>query len=683
MTDAMYRFSRRVLSLFTIPRDNPELVQAKLAAFSRQVPIMYALVVFNTLAVAYTHLGRAPNFLTLYFPGLLDVICILRTVIWFRSRRRQVTLSQAISRLRSTIMLAGLLALAFLAWSIALFPYGDAYMNGQVMFFTGVTVLGCGFCLMHLRPAAIIVISFVVMPFACFLAWSGNAVLIAIACNFVIVSTAVTFMLLRNYQDFERRVASEKALRAKQAELQAMSDTNFRNAHGDVLTGLPNRRSFFLELDRRIGLAASSGGKLLLCVLDLDGFKPVNDLHGHYAGDRLLAEVSFRLRQNMAPQAFIGRLGGDEFVVISEQPTPDEPSIPILHQLSSLFDTPFVVDGLNIRVGCSIGYAKFPDAAKTGEELFERADFALIYGKQNARGTAVAFNAEHETIIRDAGAIDRELLNADFEKQLWIAYQPIVDAVTLKPRSFEALARWHNPVLGDVSPLAFITAAERSGLIGQMTPILLRKALKGAELWPEDVGISFNLSALDVSSARSINAIVDVVEQSGIGAHRIDFEITETAVMRNMAESSNGLGALRRLGARISLDDFGTGYSSLSCIRGLPLDTVKIDRSFIADIDTDPAARLILKSLLYLCARLKLACVVEGVETQQQMQFLQTEGCRLMQGFLFAKPMSATCARSYVAGSEIITSGMPRPLDTGNDLIGPIFSSTETPLKVA
>jgi diguanylate cyclase (GGDEF)-like protein len=636
------------------PDDNPELLQAKFAAFSRQVPIMYALVVLNTLALAVTHYGRAPDWLTLYLPGVLDAICIWRTAMWWRSRHRTISFEQAIRRLRSTIALAGLLGAGFSAWSLSLFSYGDAYMQGQVAFFMGVTAIGCGFCLMHLRSAALLVMALVVVPFTAFLGSSGNVVLASIAINFVIVAIAVTFMLLTNYSEFEQRVNSGSALRAKQAELQAMSDTNLRNSNTDILTGLPNRRHFFAELERRMAVAAAdpANKRLRVGIIDLDGFKPINDVHGHLMGDRLLIAVAKRLRARLDPAVFLARLGGDEFVLISDRVTDRQAAVAARKLLIDIFEAPFEIDDLTVRIGCSIGYAEFPKVAKSAEDLFERADYALFYAKQHDRGGIVGFSAVHEATIREASVIDQALMNADLERELWIAYQPIVDAKTFQTVTFEALARWKSPALGNVPPIRFIVAAERSGLIAQLTPMLLRKALEGAATWPEQVRISFNLSAVDLTSPLSILKIISVVENSGVKPSRIDFEITETAVMGNLALATESLNALKALGARISLDDFGTGYSSLSCIRELPLDKVKIDRSFITKIEDDPAACLILRTMIGLCTGLGYECIVEGVETHEQAQFLRTEGCRFMQGYFFAKPMRVDRVRDYIAASN-------------------------------
>jgi diguanylate cyclase (GGDEF)-like protein len=639
----------RIGAMLSPPHDNAELVQAKLIAFTRQVPMMYALVIVNTMALSITHYNTAPRLLTIYLPGALDVVCVIRMMMWWRERDQTRTLAEAIHRLRVTIIMAGLLGFGFSAWSLALFPYGDAYAQGHVAFFMAVTVIGCGFCLMHLRVAAMLVMTLVAVPFAIFFGSTGNPVFIALAINFVMVVTTVAFMVMVNYRDFEKGIESKKAVLAKQDELQVLNDINFRNSHIDSLTGLPNRRYFFSELERRMAVASSNDESLVVGILDLDGFKPINDVHGHRTGDRLLHEVGRRLRARLDDAIFLARLGGDEFVIICTGGGSDQNIIQAGEIITELLHAPFEFDQRTIRVGCSIGFAVFPSAAKTAEDLFERADYALYFVKQHNRGHAVIFSSEHEATIRDASLIDQALLNADLERELWIAYQPITDIHTSRTVSFEALARWDSPALGAVPPMRFITAAERSGLIGRLTPVLLRKALEGAAAWPDDIRISFNLSVVDLASSLSILKIIDIVRHSPIDPTRIDFEVTETAVMRNRKQAAEALNALRALGARISLDDFGTGHSSLSCIRELPLDKIKIDRSFVKNSDADVTSRMLLKTMIGLCNNLGLGCIVEGVETSRQMQLLSDEGYRFMQGYLFAKPMAAGDVPGYLA----------------------------------
>lgn len=636
--------------LFRTPRDNPELIQAKLAAFSKQVPLMYALVMSSTLALAITHLGSAPAALTVYIPAVLDLVCVVRMIMWLRTRHQVWSHEQALAKLRGTIVFAAILGAGFSAWSLSLFPYGDAYAKGHVAFFMAVTVIGCGFCLMHLRTAALIVMGFVVVPFAVYFVSTGNTVFISIAINFVIVAIAIVFMLLVNYRDFEDRINYQKALLEKQAELQNLSDLNFRNSNVDILTGLPNRRRFFSELEARIQSAAAGGTRLGIGILDLDGFKPINDVHGHPTGDRLLVEVGQRLREQLGSLAFLARIGGDEFALITEGDVTERDITGIGEGIVEMLRAPFEVQGMTARIGGSIGFAQYPSAARDAEALFERADYALYFAKQHDRGQVVIFSHDHEAEIRQASVVAQALINADLEQELSIAYQPIVDVEMSRTVCFEALARWRSPSLGEIAPSIFILAAERTGLITQLTPVLLRKALAGAKQWPDDIRISFNLSAVDIASPLSILKIVNVVEQSGIRPDRIDFEITETAAMRNFAQATEALNVLKRQGARISLDDFGTGYSSLSCIRELPLDKVKIDRGFTMKIETEAASRLILRTMINLCENLGLDCVVEGIETASHRDILRRENCRYMQGYFFARPMPAGEVPGFIAG---------------------------------
>jgi diguanylate cyclase (GGDEF)-like protein len=647
-------------SLWHLPRDNPDLVQAKLKAFTRQVPIMYTLVMVNTIALAITHMDTAPALLTIAIPSLLSAACIFRMFTWWRSHSNILSNEHALARLRSTIFTAGLLGAGFSAWSLSLFEYGDAYAKSHVAFFMAVTTIGVSFCLMQLRSAVLLIMALVTLPFAVFFASTGNIVFIAMAINFVMVVVVVGFVMLVNHRDFANNISSTKALLAKQDELRVLNDTNFRNSNIDSLTGLPNRRNFFAELDRRMAHATAAEKCLVVGILDLDGFKPINDVHGHSTGDRLLAEVSQRLRTQLDASVYLARLGGDEFVIIDENNTSPEHVTATGKAITNLLLAPFQIDELTIRIGCSIGFAMFPSAATTASDLFECADYALYFVKQHDRGNTVIFSAEHQATIREASLIDQAMLNADLERELWVAYQPIIDVDCGRPVGFEALARWQSPTLGNVPPIRFITAAERSGSIGQLTAILLRKALEGAASWPEDIRISFNLSALDVASALSVLKVVKIVEQSGIDAARIDFEVTETAVMRNRSQASDALKTLKALGARISLDDFGTGYSSLGCIRELPLDKIKIDRSFIQNIETDAASLTILKTLVGLCTNLQLGCIVEGVETPRQVQLLRGEGCRFMQGYHFARPMRGEQVADYMASFQTAPAASAR-----------------------
>jgi diguanylate cyclase (GGDEF)-like protein len=388
--------------------------------------------------------------------------------------------------------------------------------------------------------------------------------------------------------------------------------------------------------------------RFAVAVLDLDGFKPVNDAYGHAVGDQVLIEVGRRLRQRCGDKFFAARLGGDEFGIVIDRDMVEDEMVEFGKNICALLQLPFVLPDVTAQLSGSIGFAQFPEGGRDASVLFERADYALYYAKQHCRGMPTIFSARHETAIRESSLIEQTLRHADLTRELSLAYQPIIDLATRRPTGFEALARWHSPTLGSIAPNVFIKLAERSELISQLSEILLHKTLEAMRSWPPFLSVAFNLSTRDIATNNTIARIRDIVTYSGIAPARIEFEITETAVMRDFEQARAALHALKEFGARIALDDFGTGYSSLSYVSRLPLDKIKIDRSFIAEIETDGTCSSIVKSMIDLCRNLKLECVIEGIETSAQLEILSGLGCRTAQGFYFARPMPASEIAAYV-----------------------------------
>jgi len=280
--------------------------------------------------------------------------------------------------------------------------------------------------------------------------------------------------------------------------------------------------------------------------------------------------------------------------------------------------------------------------------LYESADYALYRAKEHHRGHAVIFSRDHASEIREQANLERSLHEADFEAELSLCFQPLYDITRGRAVAFEALARWNSPKVGRVRPDLFIRIAERNNLINKITPVLLRKALVTARSWPADIRLAFNLSARDLASREAVAKIVAIIETGGVAASRIDLEVTETALMQDIQQASESLRWLKSIGVRIAMDDFGTGYSSLSYLRQFPIDKIKIDRSFVMDIDSQPSCRAIVKSVVDLCKNLKLSCVVEGIEAAAQVEILQDLGCEIFQGYLFGKPMSEAEVANYL-----------------------------------
>ncbi len=625
-------FLRRLQRLFSVPGDDLELVRAQFAAFSKQVPLLYFILVTSSLATAYTYTHFAPPWLSLGVPGVLTAICSARCLWWLRARGRLFDDFYILKHMRRTRTLAPILTLGFSLWGLMLYQYGDGLAKGQVMFFVALTVIACVFCLMHLRPAALAVTFCANTPFILFFLFQGHGSQRAVAFNLALVSGAMIIILFICSRDFARLVAS-------QAETRRLSDENFRVANLDALTGLPNRRWFFAALDARYITAARDNTPFAIGIIDLDGFKPVNDTYGHATGDKLLAEVGRRLSDVCGENVRLARLGGDEFALVVTGDVAPHALAALGKAIACVLRVPYAIGTAQAQINCSSGFAVWPDNAATPELLFECADYALYFAKRHRRGETVLFSAEHAAQIRNDSVIEQALQSADLQAELSMVFQPIVSMATCRTLAFEALARWNHPQLGFVPPDRFIAAAERIGLIGTVTRVLFEKALAEAAQWPEDVRLSFNLSAHDLAAHDCVLSLIAAVHRSGVSPKRIDFEITETAVVHDFAAARAGVDAFKLMGAGISLDDFGTGYSSLSHVHRLPLDKLKIDRSFVADIATNPASVKIVRSLLGLCADMELDCIVEGIETEEQVKVLTALGCFTAQGYHYARPM--------------------------------------------
>ncbi|HEY1995847.1 putative bifunctional diguanylate cyclase/phosphodiesterase [Paraburkholderia sp.] len=632
---------------FKVDEDDPELVRSQMQAFGRHIPLLYFILIGNTMAVVATHFRCAPPWLVIDMPALLCAVCLWRCARWWQVRRDTLTHEQAVPRLRQTVRLAALLGAGFSSWSLMMFHYGTVVEQAQVAFYMATTLVGCVFCLMHLRAAALMLLSIVTGAFTIFLTVAGRPVFVAMALDMLFVGLALALIVHLYYQNFASLVHSKRELLASQAITQKLSDDNFRLANIDALTGLPNRRSFFSSLNALAEQASQESAGFHMGLIDLDGFKQVNDIYGHASGDLVLREVGARLLELAEPAIFFARLGGDEFGIIIQRRLTEDELDRLGQRLCEKLSRPYHIGHNTAELSGTIGWAGLPPASVSVAEMFERADAALYVGKESRRGSAIVFSVEHENRVRRASLVAQELKAASLESELYLEFQPIYDASARCVVGFEALGRWRSPKLGQVRPEEFIRIAERTELIGVVTEVLLRKALAEASNWPAPVYLSFNLSALDISSVPRARRLLDIVQQSRHAPERVHFEITETAVTRDFKQARASLSLIKQVGCHVSLDDFGTGYSSLSYVHRLPFDTIKIDRSFVAEVDTDLASAKIIKSVMDLCRNLGLACIVEGVETESQRKIVTALGGRVMQGYLFGRPMAADAMPSF------------------------------------
>jgi diguanylate cyclase (GGDEF)-like protein len=372
-------------------------------------------------------------------------------------------------------------------------------------------------------------------------------------------------------------------------------------------------------------------------VLGLDNFKSVNDTLGHGVGDKLLRGVAKRLRSTLREEDVLARLNSDEFAIIQTGMSRPEDAVLLSRRLLESIADPFLLDGHSVVIGATIGIAMAPGDGDDSEKLLKNADMALSRAKTETRGTFSFFEAGMDARAQSRRKIELDLRDAIQNDVLRPYYQPLVDLATGRITGFEALVRWPHPERGMISPGEFIPVAEETGLINSLGVFMLRRACMDAALWPDDVRIAVNLSPAQFRTANLLSIVMDTLKQSGLPPKRLEVEITETLLLEKSSQVLATLHALRALGVRISMDDFGTGYSSLSYLRSFPFDKIKIDQSFVRDLDANRDAQAIIRSIVSLGKGLGVTITAEGVETEAEFSCLRAEGCHEGQGFLFSR----------------------------------------------
>ncbi len=420
-------------------------------------------------------------------------------------------------------------------------------------------------------------------------------------------------------------------------------------ALGDALTGLVGRD----ELRRRIAAKLASArrgadGFAVLCI-DLDRFKAVNDTLGHPVGDALLRRVSERLVKAAREEDLVARLGGDEFAIVQVGAGQPEAAEALAARLVDLVGRAYVVDGHMLNIGASIGVAIAPTDGDNPDTLLKNADLALYRAKADGRGVFRFFKPDMDAKMQARRSLEIDLRRALALKQFYLAYQPQVDAQDGRVTGFEALLRWTHAERGDVSPADFIPLAEEVGLINPIGEWVLRTACAEAARWPETVSLAVNLSPVQFRGAKLVGVVTSALAYSGLPADRLELEITEGALLENTDIVLGVLNSLRAVGVRISMDDFGTGYSSLSYLQKFPFTKIKIDQSFVRQMEDSADCSAIVRAVIALGQSLGMKTTAEGVETEAQRQRIRAEGCTEIQGYLTGRPMNAGEAAALVA----------------------------------
>lgn len=473
--------------------------------------------------------------------------------------------------------------------------------------------------------------------------------------SLVLIGIAGFVYAVRRYND-----ARGELDRRKQAEANVQW-----LAQNDALTELPNRR-FLNGFLQCFDDARPSGGETrrhAVFSIDLDGFKQVNDLHGHFAGDALLKTIAQRLAMLMDDDLVV-RLGGDEFLVVADLSVGAD-AARLADQIAEAVTQPVRVEGFQVEVGVSVGYAVYPDQVTSLADGVRCADIAMYAAKQSRVSATMAFDCDMADEAARRLKLESAFRRAVRDDAITPHFQPLIDLESGDVYGFEVLARWTTPDGEVIPPSVFIPLAEQTGLITDMSERLLAKACREATLWPDHLGLSFNLSPTQLSDRLIGLRILTVLKESGLSPHRLEIEVTESAMVQDGDAALEILNGLRAAGIRTALDDFGTGYSSLSQIARFSFDRIKIDRSFIGDFLENEKQNNIVRAIIALSHGLSIRTTAEGVEDATQLEALRALGCDAGQGYLLGRPMKAEDARALVGdgryGGQDNVEGALRP----------------------
>jgi len=485
------------------------------------------------------------------------------------------------------------------------------------------------------------------------LAWTpprpGNT-LLWVLMPFVLLASIILLLITR--ATLRNSINAARAIDAGYLAAQNYQAQLTFHAQHDALTGLPNRSLVQDHLTAGQKRAASEGLDLVVMLLDLDGFKPINDTYGHHYGDLVLIEVGRRLLQFAGPNDTVGRLGGDEFVLLVLTDAGLSQVDSLAFQVLTAVSQPYLIDGHEFHITASAGLAHSDLGIEQANRLILQADLAMYASKADGRNTCQWYDASLEQAASEKLSLRNDLHEAPGGNQLQLYYQPKICAHSHRVLGVEALLRWHHPLRGMISPADFIPLAEETGQIIPISRWVLAAACRDlGQLSLDgfgDLTMAVNISSLHLMRRDFIEDVEHALEEHGVDARRLELEVTESLLLRQLEHASVVLESLRALGVATAIDDFGTGFSNLGYLRKLPVEKIKIDRSFVAEIESSSADAAIVQGILWLARALQLKVVAEGVETAAQRDFLAENGCDEFQGYFFARPMPLDQLKEYL-----------------------------------
>ncbi|MEM6475917.1 MAG: EAL domain-containing protein [Pseudomonadota bacterium] len=625
--------------------DDQEL-KSRAAHLAARLPMLYLIFALTALLVVYAFYGSASMIQTVVAPSIYISICLMRARYWSNSAvlaRDEAVLRKDISRLQ--YVGPGVIVFA-ITWIVSLYPGASVFQQGVVHYVVGVMITSGMLTLIDTPRTALLGGLAAATPFCAVLLIFGDLDHAMIALCQVAVTALLSFIAVRYYEDLGQMLKSSRKLRERQirieenaADLKVLSTT-------DPLTGILNRRAILALAEENI--ADQANAEPWLALLDLDGFKQINDTYGHPVGDEVLQLVANRIRTAQGID-HCGRIGGDEFAFLISGEKTQAQTVAIAERLADSIAAPVEINGICITPRASIGLRK-TERMSLGECL-ERADFALFKAKVSDVAVALFDKAQEQELLFKT-RVASDFKDADLEEELDIEFQPIIDFDTRQILSLEALARWKRKDSSVVMPGIFIDLAETTGRICEITDCMISKAIAFASEWPNPVGVHINLSPHDLMREELASFISSTLDATAFPASRVTFEVTETTLITKPEEALSAITSIRALGCRVALDDFGTGFSSLAYLDRFPFDQVKLDREFARKFGVGTTSAAIASTVFELCQKLRMDCTVEGIECFEQAVLARNMGMRRMQGYYFAKPLKHDAVCAMLANGE-------------------------------
>jgi len=630
------------------------LLDVRYRALQRQIPLLYLIALVNFVGLHIV--VDAGAFERLTHPlNLLIVFIVLRLGHWVRTRNRTLPPERILTELFKTYLFAAAFSGLFCFWAIKLFSLGGAAQQNYIVLFASLAAIGCAYGLSSFPSAARLPLILFALPLAATLVLSARTEHIAVGISLGLITLLILRLLSIHNRGFTQLVRSRSETevereRAQKAEAEALAEkARVREvADTDPLTGLANRRAFLARLGETVG-ADDRTRAVTLAMVDLDGFKPINDTFGHATGDAVLRAVGERLRAAGGTGSLTARMGGDEFALLVPACASAAAASRLGARIGFDLRRPYEVDGREFRLSGGCGLLLIAPDEHDVTLALGRCDTALYAAKQRGRGEFALFDPHMEEVSRRRATLELALRAERVDRDIRLVYQPIWDLRTLELQSFEALARWDHSELGAIPPGEFIPIAEQINAIDPIGTALLRRGAAEASSWPESMRLSFNLSAVQLCSADAAARILATVKQARLDPSRLQIEVTETALLVDFDSARRNLRLLRHAGARIVLDDFGAGYASLSYLREIDFDAIKLDGSLVVSAAASPAALRLLRGVIRLCDSIGVPCVAEHIETEAQLALLQRLECPYGQGYLLSPPLAPPEARALAA----------------------------------